>query len=336
MSDKTRSLAVVGATGLVGEAILSQLLECGFGPDEVHALGDEDEAGKRAEFGDAWLRVHDVEAFDFARVQVALFAAGTSVARFHALRAVDAGATVIDVDGAFADEAPLVVADVNPEVLARHRGIVACPHPAAAALAAVLAPIARAAGLARVDVCLLRPVSARGREGVEELARQTANLLNVRPIEPAVFERQVAFNVLGCTGAVDAGGWSVDERLLAEQTARVLGEDAAVINASAVTVPVFFGDALSVHLETRAPLAPEAARALLERVPGLELLDAADEADGGVTPVTDAAGSDAVFIGRVRAGAGGACALNLWVVADNVRSGAARNGVRIAERLLGA
>ena len=332
---RTFDIAVVGVSGLVGAAMLDILHEREFPVGKIYPLDVADAAGGTATYGRRELPVGDVARFDFSQVQIALFSAGAAVAAEYAPKAAVEGCVVIDNSTAFRmdPEVPLVVPEINLETLAQYdrRGIVANPTCTVTLLALVLKPLLDAAGIERVNVATYQAVSGSGREALEELGRQTADLLNFRPIESKAYPRQIAFNLFPLVGALDADGHSAEEQRLLHETARILGETVRV-NATAVRVPVFYGHSAVVHLETREPLSPARARELLGQAPGLELLDDAT-AEGFPTPVTEASGQDLVFVGRLRGDPGNARGLNLWLTGDNIRKGAALNAVQIAEHL---
>lgn len=334
---KTWDIAVVGAASAVGAAILEQLLARDFALGHVFALDGESAAGGTVAFGHRELRVAAVERFDFATVQLAFFAGDTELAARFAPTAASAGAVVIELSGQFADdpEVPLVVPEVNGEALAQFTGrrIVALPSPAATALALVLQPLHRAAGVAQVNVVSLHPVSEAGPGAVEELGRQTADLLSFRTPRREVFAQQIAFNLLPVVGEPQSDGASLEEHRIARETARLLGERAPAINATALRVPVFYGVSLAIQLQTCDKLAPEAACALLRDVTGIELMDESGEGTSP-TPVGEASGDDAVHVGRVREDRSQPRGLNLWAVTDNLRKGSALNAVQIAELLV--
>ncbi|HZW19406.1 MAG TPA: aspartate-semialdehyde dehydrogenase [Luteimonas sp.] len=326
-------VAVVGATGAVGEVMLSVLAERKFPASEVVALASERSAGVEVAFGDDEVTVRDLATFDPAGVDIALFSAGGDISKEYAPKFAAAGAVVIDNSSAFRmdPDVPLVVSEVNPEaVKQRPRGIIANPNCSTMQLMVALAPIHRAAGIERINVATYQSVSGTGRRALEELGRQTAGLLNFRPVEPEVYPVQIAFNVIPHGGDFDDNGYTSEEMKLVHETRRILGDDAIRVNATVVRVPVFYGHSEAVNIETRDKLGAAGARRLLEAAPGVEVVD--ERAAGGYpTPVTHASGKDAVYVGRIRDDLSHERGLNLWVVADNIRKGAALNAVQIAE-----
>jgi aspartate-semialdehyde dehydrogenase len=243
---------------------------------------------------------------------------------------------VIDNSSAFRrdDDVPLVVAEVNPEALKhRPRGIVANPNCSTMQMLVALAPLHRAAGIERINVATYQSVSGTGRRALEELGRQTAGLLNFQSVEPQVYPVQIAFNVIPHGGDFLDNGYTSEEMKLVWETQKILGNAAIAVNATVVRVPVFYGHSEAVSIETRDKLTADAARALLRDAPGVEVVDE-PVAGGYPTPVTHASGRDPVFVGRIREDLSHPRGLNLWIVADNIRKGAALNAVQIAELLL--
>lgn len=333
-------LAVVGASGLVGEAILEVLAQRAFPIGRLHLLAAANGSGKRLPFGDGpdsarYLLVGEADAFDFSQVQLVLMATPAVPARLLGERALAAGCVVVDVSSCHRTDGrvPLVVPEVNGDVIPARpaRAVVAVPGAAATMLALALAPIGALSPIVRVSVTSLQSVSGAGRRGVAELARQTAELLNGSGVgDCPVFGRQIAFNVLPA-GALGPGEPAPDdaERQLVGETRRLLGERLQV-NATCLRVPWFHGDAMAVHLETAQPLAADRVAAVLSSAAGIRF---AGPTDAVPSPVEDAAGSDVVWVSQLGA-TGNGSTLRLWLVADNVRRGAALTAVQTAERLL--
>ena len=335
--DKHYRLALVGATGAVGEALLDILAEREFPVAELVPLASERSAGSKVDFGGRKLGVRALDDFDFAGIDIAFFSAGGAVSRAHVPRATAAGAVVIDNTAEFRydDDVPLVVSEVNPEALLQHasRGIIANPNCSTMQLLVALAPIHRAVGIERINVATYQSVSGAGRSGMEELAQQTAGLLNFQPAEAHKFPAQIAFNLIPQIDDFQDNGFTREEMKLVWETRKILGDPTIGVNPTAVRVPVFHGHAEAVHLETRRKLSAADARELLAQVPGVEVVD--ERAPGGYpTPVTHAAGTDPVYVGRIREDPSHPRGLDLWVVADNLRKGAALNAVQIAELLV--
>ncbi|WP_428633801.1 aspartate-semialdehyde dehydrogenase [Sedimenticola sp.] len=336
MTDKKVDIAVVGATGAVGEAMLAILAERQFPVGKLYALASQRSVGKRVAYGEKHLSVQDLAGFDFSKVQIALFSAGAAVSAEYVPKAVEAGAVCIDNTSQFRydPEIPLVVPEVNPERIAdyRQRGIIANPNCSTIQLMVALKPIHRAVGIERINVCTYQSVSGAGHRAIEELAGQTARLLNGQSIKPHVFPKQIAFNVLPQIDQFMDNGYTREEMKMVWETRKILGDDALQINPTAVRVPVFFGHSEAVHIETREKIGADQAREILSNAPGIVLVD--EPIEGGYpTPVTESAGQDGVFVGRIREDISHHRGLNLWIVSDNVRKGAALNTIQIAEIL---
>lgn len=329
-------VAVVGATGAVGETMLSILAERGFPVGELVALASASSAGSTVSFGDEDVVVRDLAEFDPAGVDIALFSAGGAVSKEYAPKFAAAGAVVIDNSSAFRMDAgvPLVVAEVNPEAAKqRPRGIIANPNCSTMQMLVALAPIHRAAGIERINVATYQSVSGTGRAALEELGRQTAGMLGFREARCEVYPVQIAFNVIPHGGDFCDNGYTTEEMKLVHETRRILGDESIGVNATVVRVPVFYGHSEALHIETRDKLTAGQARELLRAAPGVEVVD--EPRGGGYpTPVTHASGSDRVYVGRIREDLSHPRGLSLWVVADNIRKGAALNAVQLAELVL--
>jgi aspartate-semialdehyde dehydrogenase len=334
---KTYDVAVVGATGAVGEAMLSILEERNFPVGKVYALASSRSVGKRLTFKGETLKVEDLETFDFSKAQIGLFSPGASVSEIYAPKAAAAGCIVIDNTSQFRydDDIPLVVPEVNPEKIAdyKNRGIIANPNCSTIQMLVALKPIYDAVGIERINVCTYQAVSGTGKEAIEELATQTANLLNAKPIKAEVYPKQIAFNVLPQIDVFMENGYTKEEMKMVWETQKIMGDANIKVNATAVRVPVFFGHSEAVHIETRDKITAEQVRDLLRNAPGVQLMD--ERVNGGYpTAVTESAGQDATFVGRIREDISHPTGIDLWVVADNVRKGAALNSVQIAEELV--
>ncbi len=330
-------VAVVGATGAVGEAMLEILAERNFPVNQVYPLASRRSAGKRVAFGGKHLTVEDLSGFDFSRVQIGLFSAGASISEQYAPIAAKAGCVVIDNTSQFRyqDDIPLVVPEVNPDHIkgyTRH-GIIANPNCSTIQMLVALKPLQDAVGIERINVCTYQAVSGTGKEAIEELAGQTARLLNGEPVKAEVYPKQIAFNVLPHIDVFQDNGYTKEEMKMVWETRKIMGDDTIQVNPTAVRVPVFYGHSEAVHIETREKLTAAQARDLLEQAPGVVVLD--EHRDGGYpTAVTEGANHDPVYVGRIREDISHPRGLNLWVVADNVRKGAALNSVQIAEILV--
>lgn len=339
MSKKSSyKVAMVGATGAVGETLLAILAERDFPVGELVPLASERSAGEKVSFGGKQVTVRNLADYDFEGVDIAFFSAGGSVSKVHAPRAAAAGAVVIDNTSEFRyqDDVPLVVSEVNPHAITDYttRGIIANPNCSTMQMLVALAPIHRAVGIERINVATYQSVSGAGRSGMEELGRETAALLNFQDVEPGKkFPKQIAFNVIPHIDEFQPNGYTKEEMKMVWETRKILEDDSIAVNPTAVRVPVFYGHAEAVHVETRDRISAEQARALLEQAEGVVVMDER-KAGGYPTPVGDAAGKDPVFVGRIREDISHERGLDLWIVADNIRKGAALNAVQIAERLI--
>jgi len=336
MAEKRYAVAVVGATGAVGETMLTVLAERNFPVREVVPVASERSAGGKVSYGARQLLVRDLATYDFAGIDIALFSAGGKISAEHGPRAAAAGAVVIDNSSHFRYDAdvPLVVSEVNPHAMAnRPRGIVANPNCSTMQMLVALAPIHRAAGITRINVATYQSVSGAGRSGLEELGRQTADMLSFKPLKTGKFPAQIAFNVIPHIDDFQDNGYTKEEMKMVWETRKILEDEAIQVNPTAVRVPVFFGHAEAVHVETRDKITAGQARALLESAPGVVVVDER-RAGGYPTPVGHAAGKDPVFVGRIREDISHPRGLSLWIVADNIRKGAALNAVQLAELLV--
>ena len=336
MSKKV-DVAVVGATGAVGEAMLEILHQRQFQVGKVYALASARSAGTTVDFGNRSLMVEDLATFDFSKVQVGLFSPGASVSKEYAPIAAAAGCVVIDNTSQFRydDDIPLVVPEVNPDAIVeyKNRGIIANPNCSTIQMMVALKPIYDAVGIERINVATYQAVSGTGKPAMDELARQTADLLNGRSIQKAIYPKQIAFNVLPHIDVFEENGYTKEEMKMVWETKKIMGDESIVVNPTAVRVPVFYGHSEAIHIETRDKITAEDAKKLFTDFDGIELMDSHE--DGGYpTAVSDASGQDPVFVGRVREDIYHPRGLNFWVVADNVRKGAALNSVQIAEVLV--
>ena len=332
-AERRFNVAVVGATGAVGETMLSILAERQFPVNQIIALASERSAGGEVEFAGRKITVQDLASFDPKGVDIALVSAGGGVSKEYAPKFAAAGAVVIDNSSAFRydDDVPLVVSEVNPEAARkRPRGIIANPNCSTMQMLVALAPLHRQYGIERINVATYQSVSGAGRSALEELGRQTANLLNFQDPDPQRFPLQIAFNLIPHIDDFLDNGFTKEEMKLVWETRKILGDDSIQVNPTAVRVPVFFGHSEAVAIETRDKVSAQAARELLERSPGIEVVDER-KAGGYPTPVTHASGNDPVYVGRIREDISHPRGLNLWIVSDNIRKGAALNAVQLAE-----
>jgi aspartate-semialdehyde dehydrogenase len=334
---KKYDVAVVGATGAVGEAMLEILQQRNFPINNIYALASERSAGKTLQFNGQSVVVENLAEFDFSKVQIGLFSAGGSISAEYAPKAAAAGCVVIDNTSHFRydDDIPLVVPEVNPQAIAEHktRGIIANPNCSTIQMLVALKPIYDAVGITRINVATYQAVSGTGKEAIDELAAQTAALLNGREAKAEVYPKQIAFNALPHIDKFMDNGYTKEEMKMVWETCKIFGDDAIKVNPTCVRIPVFYGHSEAVHIETKSKLSAQETIELLKKAPGVEVLD--ERADGGYpTAVSEAAGQDPVYVGRIRDDISIDNGLNLWVVADNVRKGAALNSIQIAELLI--
>jgi aspartate-semialdehyde dehydrogenase len=337
MMSKGYRVAVLGATGLVGDTMISVLEERDFPVSELFPLASNRSLGKTVRLKGKSYPVLDVETFDFSRAQIGLFSAGAEVSAKYAPIAGKAGCIVIDNTSQFRyqDDIPLVVPEVNAHTIPLYKkhGIIANPNCSTIQMMVALKPLHDAAGITRINVCTYQSVSGAGKEAVDELAHQSAELLNGRSVTPKVIARQIAFNVVPQIDKFQDNGYTKEEMKMVWETRKILGDDSIQVNPTAVRVPVFFGHSEAVHIETRRKLSAAEARALLEKAPGVTVVD--ERVPGGyATAATDAVGNDTVYVSRIREDISHERGLDLWVVSDNVRKGAATNSVQIAEILV--
>ena len=331
-------VAVLGATGLVGETLIKVLEERQFPVAELFPLASNRSLGKSVEFRGKSLPVIDVEDFDFSKADIGLFSAGGEVSRVYAPKAAAAGCVVIDNTSEFRyqDDIPLIVPEVNPEALAgfRQRRIIANPNCSTIQMLVALKPLHDAAVIERINVATYQSVSGAGREAVEELAEQTVALMSGKgPVKPKVIAAQIAFNVVPQIDEFQDNGYTKEEMKMLWETRKILGAPDIRVNATTVRVPVFFGHSEVVNIETRRKLEVSEARSLLEKAKGVKVIDTR-KPGGYPTAAVHAANDDRVFVGRLREDLSHERGLNLWIVSDNIRKGAATNSVQIAEMLI--
>ncbi len=337
MNERKFNVAIVGATGAVGEVMLEILEQRKFPVDQLYLLASSRSAGSKRMFRGKQITVQDLEVFDFTGVDIGLFSPGASVSKIYAPKAVAAGCVVIDNTSEFRydDDIPLIVPEVNPHAITdyKNRGIIANPNCSTIQMLVALKPIYDAVGITRLNVCTYQAVSGTGKDAIEELATQTANLLNAKQVEAKVYPKQIAFNVLPHIDVFCENGYTKEEMKMVWETRKIMGDDSIDVNPTAVRVPVFYGHSEAIHLETRDKITSDQAREILSNAPGVQVVD--EHKDGGYpTAVTEASGNDPVFVGRIREDISHPRGLNLWVVSDNVRKGAALNSVEIAELLV--
>lgn len=334
---KLFNVAIVGATGLVGETLIEILAERGFPVAKLYPLASERSEGETILFANKPILVQNVAQFDFSQVDLAFFMASNAVALEYAPRAAEAGCIVIDNSSAFRyeEDVPLIVPEVNPGALEgyQERNIIANPNCSTIQMVVALKPIYDAVGISRINVCTYQSVSGAGRAGLEELAQQTQQILNGHPLGQSIFPRQIAFNVIPQIDTFQDNGYTREEMKMVWETQKIFADGNLRVNATAVRVPVFFGHSESVHIETRSKISVLEVYELLRNAPGLIAQDPS-ETEQYPTPVWEDGLKDAVYVGRIREDISHSHGLNLWIVADNVRKGAALNAVEIAELLL--
>ncbi len=328
-------VCVLGATGLVGKTIIEILEERDFPINKLYPLASARSAGEFIDFNGESIEVLDADHFDFSQAQIGFFSAGGSISAKFAPLAADEGCIVIDNTSEFRydDDIPLIVPEVNPSALAdyRNRNIIANPNCSTIQMMVALKPIYDAVGITRVNVSTYQSVSGGGKAAMDELAKQTADLLSGKPVETKNFPRQIAFNVIPQIDVFMDNGYTKEEMKMVWETKKILGDENVLVNPTAVRVPVFFGHGESLHIETGSPISAEEVKDLLEQAPGIVVCR--DDADFP-TQIGDASGKDATYVGRIREDISHSNGINMWIVADNVRKGAATNSVQIAELLV--
>jgi len=329
-------VCILGATGAVGEAMLSILEQRKFPVRNLYPLASSRTAGTKVQFNGQDITVIDVEGFDFSKAQIGLFSAGGKVSEKYAPIAAAAGCVVIDNTAHFRydKDIPLVVPEVNPHAIAQYknRGIIANPNCSTIQMMVALKPIKDAVGIARINVATYQAVSGTGKEAIDELAAQTRALFNQQDAVAEVYPKRIAFNVLPQIDVFMENGYTKEEMKMVWETKKIMEDDSVLVNPTAVRVPVFYGHSEAVHIETLKKITANEARALLEKSPGVIVLDKHEP--GGYPTSVDAAGNDATYVGRIREDISHPFGLDMWVVSDNVRKGAALNSVQIAEILI--
>src|SRR5487761_2059797 len=333
---KQYDVCILGATGAVGEAMLAILEQRKFPVRNLYPLASSRSAGSKVTFHGKEITVLDVEGFDFSKTQIGLFSAGGSVSEKYAPIAAAAGCVVIDNTAHFRydRDIPLVVPEVNPHAIAQYknRGIIANPNCSTIQMLVALKPIKDAVGIARINVATYQAVSGTGKEAIDELSAQTRALFNSQEPAVDVYPKQIAFNVLPQSDVFMDNGYTKEEMKMVWETKKIMEDDSILVNPTAARVPVFYGHSEAVHIETRKKITAAEARALLEKAPGVTVVD--ERVAGGWPTAIEAAGQDATFVGRIREDLSHPMGLDMWVVSDNVRKGAALNSVQIAEILI--
>lgn len=335
MSEQKFNIAVLGANGLVGQNIIEGLADRKFPVGQLFPLGSERSAGDTVSFQGKDIEIQDAADFDWGQVQIAIFSAGSKVSSVYAPIAADMGVVVIDNTSCFRNEpdVPLVIPEVNPHAIAdfRNRNIIANPNCSTIQMLVALKPLHDAYGIDRITVSTYQAVSGAGKEAVAELVSQTAQLMNGRPVENKHFPAQMAFNVIPQIDEFEDNGYTREEMKMVLETHKIMGDDSIRVNPTAVRVPVFYGHAESINVELRQPVSADDVKNILATAPGVALMTEDKEYP---TPVSHASGQDQVFVGRIREDISHSNGINMWVVADNVRKGAATNSIQIAELLI--
>ena len=329
------NVVVLGASGAVGQTMIEILEERNFPVANLYPLASSRSAGDTVTFHGKQVEILDVDTFDWSQAQIGFFSAGGDVSAKWAPIAAEHGCVVIDNTSHFRYDidVPLVVPEVNPQAIAdfRNRNIIANPNCSTIQMLVALKPIYDAFGISRINVATYQSVSGSGKEAIEELASQCAKLLQGLPVEPQVYPKQIAFNVLPQIDVFMDNGYTKEEMKMVWETQKIFGDDQIVVNPTAVRVPVFYGHSEAVHIETVQAVDADDVKAVLRGAEGVELFESDDEYP---TAVTDSAGTDPVYVGRVRKDISHPNGINLWVVSDNIRKGAALNSVQIAEVLI--
>jgi aspartate-semialdehyde dehydrogenase len=335
MSNKMHSIAIVGATGLVGQALLSLIEEKSFTFKDIYLVASQQSAGKEVVFKNKSLPVHDLATFDFRNSSIAFFCVGNDLAAEYAPKAASQGNVVIDKSHFFRNhkDVPLIVPEVNIGSLIDYRkmNIIANPNCSTIPISVALKPIYDAVGITRINISTYQSVSGSGKDAIQELTDQTTNILHDLPIVSKVYPQQIAFNVLPHIDEFQENGYTREEMKLVWEIKKIFNDDSIAINPTAVRVPVYYGHSASVHVETKDKISAQQALSLLANAAGVKVVTGKHPYP---TPIADAAGRDEVFVGRVREDISTSKGLNLWVVADNLRKGAALNALQIAEHLI--
>ncbi|TRX57278.1 aspartate-semialdehyde dehydrogenase [Thalassomonas sp. M1454] len=328
-------VVVLGATGLVGKHMMEILEERKFPVNNLYPLASSRSAGEVIEFDGKSIEVIDADTFDFSQAQIAFFSAGGATSAKFAPIAAEAGCVVIDNTSEYRydPEIPLVVPEVNPQALAdfRNRNIIANPNCSTIQMMVALKPIYDAVGIERINVSTYQSVSGAGKEAIEELAKQCADLLSGKPVKVEAFSRQIAFNSIPQIDVFMENGYTKEEMKMVWETKKILGDESVLVNPTAVRVPAFYGHGEALHIETTQQTSAEQVKEILANAPGVVV---ANNDEDFPTQVSDASGKDEVFIGRIREDISHVNGINMWIVADNVRKGAATNSVQIAELLV--
>ena len=336
MLDKV-NIAVVGATGAVGEVMLDILADRMVPAKNVYPLASERSLGKQVNFGNTTIAVNDLATFDFSKVQIGLFSAGASVSKVYAVKAAETGCVVIDNTSQFRyqKDIPLVISEVNPEKIADHvnTGIIANPNCSTMQMLVALKPIHDAVGITRINVATYQAVSGSGKKAIEDLVHQTSALLNGRPVKLEGKNKQIAFNAVPQIDSFQDNRYTKEEMKMVWETQKIFDDETIMVNPTAVRIPVFYGHSEAVHIETKLKITQDEVVNLMKKAPGIKLIDGTTIGQYP-TAVSDGSGSDPVFVGRIREDISHPQGINMWIVADNIRKGAALNTIQIAEILV--
>ncbi|GJM06015.1 MAG: aspartate-semialdehyde dehydrogenase [marine bacterium B5-7] len=331
------NVAVVGATGAVGQTMLSILEERAFPIDQIYPLASERSAGEMIDFNKKQVVIGNLADFDFAKADIAMFSAGGEVSAIYAPQAAKQRCVVIDNTSHFrtVENIPLVVPEVNPEAIAMYKEtyIIANPNCSTIQMLVALAPIHRKVGIERINVATYQSVSGAGQKGINELSQQTQSILNFKPLKISAFSQQIAFNVIPHIDQFQDNGYTREEMKMVWETQKILGDRSIMVNPTCVRVPVFYGHAEAVHIETREKISAQEVKQLMIDAEGVELMDDPNSLTYP-SPAVNSAGNDPVYVGRIREDISYENGLNLWIVSDNIRKGAALNSVQIAEKLI--
>ncbi|MCK4739214.1 MAG: aspartate-semialdehyde dehydrogenase [Deltaproteobacteria bacterium] len=336
MDKEKYNIAVVGATGMVGKEILSILEERKFPVGEVRLLASERSAGEKIRFKGKDIVVRELSKEDFKGIDIGLFSPGGSVSKVHAPRAAEAGCVVIDNTSFFRmdEEVPLVVPEVNPEAIGEYsnKNIIANPNCSTIQMVVALKPIHDNFTIKRVVVSTYQSVSGAGKAAIDELSAQVQDLFNMREVKPKVFNEPIAFNCIPQIDVFTESGDTKEEVKMVNETKKILGDDSVKLTATAVRVPVFLSHSEAINIETLHPVSPSSIREVLKDAPGIILTD--NPAENTYPTALNASGTDGVYVGRIRTDETVEHGINMWIVSDNIRKGAALNAVQIAELLI--
>lgn len=335
--NKKYNVAVVGATGAVGKTILTILEQRNFPIENLYPLASSRSAGEKILFNGKHIVIGDLAEFDFAKAHIGLFSAGGSISAEYAPKAAKSACVVIDNTSYFRydDDIPLVVPEVNTEEIANYKKhhIIANPNCSTIQMLVALKPIYDAVGIERINVATYQAVSGSGQDAITELTNQSVNLLSGKDIEMSVYPKQIAFNVIPHIDVFQDNGYTKEEMKMVWETQKIFNDADILVNPTAVRVPVIYGHSEAIHIETKQKISAQKTKELLDNANGITVLD--KHQDGGyATPFTEASNKDDVFVSRIREDISHPNGINLWVVADNIRKGAALNSVQIAEILI--